>query len=64
MLMSTAQMVNLKTLRVTYRTDARNVRQDADARCVALCFRLIGQSMNAQTTLRHVRRSANGTVIE
>jgi hypothetical protein len=57
-------MVNLKTLRVTYRTDARNVSQDADARCVALCFRLIGQSMNAQTTLRHVRRSANGTVIE
>jgi hypothetical protein len=61
--MFTAQMASPKNSRAIYRTDVKNGSQDVGGHRAALLFHRIGQSMNDRTTLRHVKRSANGKVI-
>ena len=63
MLMFTVQMVSRKSWHAIYRTAARNGNRAVAERRVALFFRLIGPSMNGQTTSKPVRLSANGKAI-
>lgn len=59
----TAQMASLKNWRGICRIAVKNGSHAAGERRVALFSRLIGQSMNDQTKLKHVRRLANGKAI-